>query len=72
MDVLSQIRQALVSILESFFGSDLDVMSPEAKRIFSNSEDKRKYIEAIEKLKNSDTNEETITLSNNETITLVS
>lgn len=73
MEVIKIITQSLGYILTSYFGSDMDVMSDNAKKIFSNKEDRKKYIEAVEKLKNTpDLKEQTITLSNNETITLVS
>ncbi|MDB5009191.1 MAG: hypothetical protein JWP45_3584 [Mucilaginibacter sp.] len=73
MEVIKLISQTLGNILGSYFNSDMDVMSDEAKRIFSNKEDRQKYIAAVEKLKYSpDKKEETITLSNNETITLIS
>lgn len=72
MSVLKQIRIALAKVLGSYFGSDMDVMSPEAREIFSNEEDAKKYIQAIERLKNTEGKREKITLSNDETITLVS
>ncbi|TZF85992.1 hypothetical protein FW774_02720 (plasmid) [Pedobacter sp. BS3] len=72
MKVLKQIQQVVGDVIESYFYSDLDVMSSEAKRIFSNPEDKKKYIDAVEKLKNTRSKEETIILSNNRKITLVS
>ena len=72
MEVINLITQRLVDILGSLFGSDMDVMSQDAKNIFANKEDRQKYIEAVEKLRSSDQKEETITLSNKETVTLVS
>ncbi|MCR8559292.1 hypothetical protein KXD93_16665 [Mucilaginibacter sp. BJC16-A38] len=72
MEVIKLIGQALGNVLGSYFNSDMDVMSPEAKKIFSNEEDKKKYVEAVERLKYTRDKEETITLSTNEKITLVS
>jgi len=72
MEVIKIITRAMGSILGSYFISDMDVMSEEAKKIFANEEDRKKYIEAVEKLKSTDSKQETITLSTREKITLVS
>lgn len=73
MEVIKLISATLGSILGSYFNSDMDVMSDEAKKIFSNKEDRQRYIDAVEELQKSpDKKEKTITLSNNEQITLVS
>jgi len=72
MEVIKLISRSVGGILGIYFRSDMEVMSEEAKRIFSNEEDREKYIKAVEKLKNPDVKEEKITLSNNEEITLVS
>jgi hypothetical protein len=71
MDVVKQIQYALGRVIEMFFYSD-DAMSAEAKEIFANPEDRKKYIEAVEKLKNTHSAKETIILSNKNEITLVS
>lgn len=71
MTVIQQIKNAVGNVIETYFSSDLDVMSHEAKRIMSNPEDKKKYLEAVEKLKNPEQKEITITLSNREEITLI-
>ena len=72
-EVIKIITQSLGNVLSSYFGSDMDVMSDNAKRIFSNKDDREKYIKAVEEMKNdSNITEKTITLSNNEQITLVS
>ncbi len=70
MEVIKQITNAVGNVIGSFFHSDLDVMSTEARKILSNPEDKEKYIQAIKTLQTE--KEATITLSNKETITLVS
>lgn len=72
METIKSVARSLEDIFRSYFSPNMDVMSDEAKKIFSNEDDKRKYIEAVEKLKNSKSKEETITLSTNETITLIS
>jgi len=71
MTVIQQIKNAVGNVIETYFSSDLDVMSQEAKRILSNPEDKKKYMDAVEKLKNPEQKEVTITLSNHEEITLI-
>jgi len=72
-EVIKIITQSLGNVLSSYFGSDMDVMSENAKRIFANKEDRELYIKAVEELKNnSEIKERTITLSNQEQITLVS
>ncbi|RYE18693.1 MAG: hypothetical protein EOP45_13750 [Sphingobacteriaceae bacterium] len=72
MEVLKQIITAIKSVLHSFFDSDMDVMTAEAKRIFSNQEDRVKYVDAVERLKLEPEKEITITLSTGEEITLIS
>lgn len=72
MEVIKLITRALRNVLGSYLNSDMDVMSPEAKKIFSNEEDKKNYIDAVEKLKASPNNSQTIILSTKEKITLVS
>ena len=72
MEVIRIISQRLGDILGYYFGSDMDVMSEEAKKIFSNKEDREKYIKAVEELRNTKDKEVEIILSNKETVTLVS
>ncbi len=69
--VIKLFSRALGDVLE-YFTSDMDVMSQEAKRIFSNEEDKKKYIDALERLQRHESESETIELSNHDKITLVS
>lgn len=47
-------------------------MTYEAKKIFSNEDDSKKYTDTVFKLKTLKSEEETITLSTGETITLIS
>jgi len=72
MKTIKLITHSLENIFGSLFNSNMDVMTGKARKIFSNEEDKKKYVEAVEKLKNSQSKQETITLSTNETITLIS
>ena len=71
MSILMQIQSAVRSVLDSYFSSDMDVMSTEAKEIFSNPDDRKKYLEAVKRLSGS-SHEEKIILSTKEEITLVS
>jgi uncharacterized protein YqgQ len=66
-----KIHVALNSMLKLYFSSDIDIMSLEAKEIFSNPEDKKLYLEAVKKLRKN-SHKEKITLSNKQEITLVS
>ena len=71
METIKLITQALGNVLRASFDSDMDLMSDDVKRIISNEEDRKIYRDAIEKLKMTG-GSETITLSNKETMTLVS
>ncbi|GAB2784402.1 hypothetical protein GCM10027275_30740 [Rhabdobacter roseus] len=70
-DTILQILGAAKGVFETTFSTDMDIMSPEAKQIMSNPEDKKKYIEAIESLRDTSGQEKTIELSTGK-ITLVS
>ncbi|HEY4323115.1 MAG TPA: hypothetical protein VGN20_03995 [Mucilaginibacter sp.] len=72
MEVIRIISQRVGDILDYYFGSDMDVMSDDAKKIFSNKEDRQKYIDAVEELRKENKKEVEITLSNKETVTLIS
>lgn len=82
MSVKSIILNAVGKIFEIYFTSDLEVMSPKAKQILSNPEDRKIYMDAIKRIKeerekSAGKNEkdielrENITLSNDEKITVV-
>lgn len=62
------------SVLETFFGSDTDVMSNRVKDIMANPEDRKSYLEALERLKKLEDEgkqgTETVKLSNNEELEL--
>lgn len=73
MSIFNQIINAVGNVIGSFFSNDMDVMSPEARRILSNPEDREKYMEAVQFLKeHPEKKQKEITLSNNEKLTLVS
>jgi lipase chaperone LimK len=66
------IFKAIRETLDSIFDSDMEVMSDEARTIFSNEADKKKYIDAVEKLKKNPDQPQKIILSTKEEITMVS
>jgi len=75
MSILREINISIQNVLETFFGSDTEVMSNKVKDILAHPEDRKKYLEAIEQLKIKEGNgevgaTETIKLNNNEEITL--
>lgn len=70
MNIFKEILKAIGNILDSFFSNDMDVMSPEAKRILSHPEDSKKYCEALDRIK-LHKGSETIILSTGEEITLI-
>jgi hypothetical protein len=72
MEVIKLISQLWVNVFNSFAGSNTDLMSSDAKRIFSNFDDRKKYIDAVEKLRQDPDKPQKIVLSNKEEITLVS
>lgn len=57
-------------VLNDFFNSDTDVMSKDIKKIMSNPEDKKKYLEAIKQLKVDNKKSAEVTFSNKEKMTL--
>lgn len=74
--VLKEVYQLLKATITAFgnnlwnFFDDMPVMSHEAQRIFADSEDRKLYMDAVDKLRNG-SKEETITLHTGETITLL-
>jgi len=62
------------SVLETFFGSDTDVMSNRVKDIMANPEDRKSYLEALERLRKLEDEgkqgTETVKLSNDEELEL--
>lgn len=72
METIKSMANEMKEFLISFFGSDNDVMNRENDMIFSNDEDRNKYIDAVERLKNNEVKEVTIILSGNKIMKLVS
>lgn len=74
-DTLTTVQSTLaafVKLFKFYFVPNNDVMSDEAKKIFSNYEDRKKYIEAVEYLKKNPTETKEIELSTKEKLTLMS
>ena len=74
MTIIKEITDSMRSVLDTFFGSDTDVMSDRVKEIMSNPNDRKNYLEALSKLKelekNGEQGKEKITLSNNQELEL--
>jgi len=74
MTIIKEISISMKSVLDTFFGSDTDVMSDRVREIMSNPDDKKNYLEALSKLKKLEEDgkqgKETITLSNNQKLEL--
>lgn len=74
MTIIKEITISMKNVLSTFFGSDTDVMSDRVKEILSNPEDKKRYLEALSKLKEfeekGEQGKQTITLSNNQKLEL--
>lgn len=51
MTVIRELAISMRNVLETFFGSDTEVMSSRVKDIMANPEDKKKYLDALEKLR---------------------
>lgn len=51
MTIIQEISTSMKNVLETFFGSDTDVMSNRVKHIMANPEDKKNYMNALEKLR---------------------
>ena len=74
MTILKELTISMGNVLETFFGSDTDVMSNQVKDIMANPEDKKNYLEALGKLRDLEKEgkhgTETVKLSNNEELEL--
>ncbi|MEX2410969.1 MAG: hypothetical protein WD607_06275 [Candidatus Paceibacterota bacterium] len=57
-------------VLNDFFNSDTEVMSKDIKKIMSNPEDKKKYLNAIKQLKVENKKSAEVTFSNKEKMIL--
>lgn len=72
METITTSFLAFKKLFKYYFGPDTGVMSDEAKKIFSNDEDRKKYTDAVDRLKKNPNEKQTIELSTKEKITLVS
>lgn len=74
MTIIKELSLSMRNVLETFFGTDTDVMSNKVKDIMAHPGDKENYLEALKKIKKLEEEgkqgTETITLSNNEELTL--
>jgi len=74
MTILKELSISMKSVLETFFGSDTDVMSNRVKDIMANPEDRKSYLEALERLRKLEDEgkqgTETVKLSNDEELEL--
>ncbi len=66
-----EIIRAIRNLLETWFTSDREVFGYEVKKIFSNAEDRKMYIDAVETLRRDPGKKIKIILSTKEEITLV-
>lgn len=74
--IFKNITHVLSEVLTTFFESDMDVISPDAKKILSDKDDRETYLEGLKELRKQEKNgnpnpSTTITLKNNETFDLV-
>ena len=46
MTIIQEITKSMRNVLDTFFGSDTDVMSDRVKEIMSNPDDKKNYLAA--------------------------
>lgn len=77
MTVLKQLYIAVNRAISFMFDSDDDLLNTNAKDIITSPEDRIQYLEAVDRLRKKriggqNNPEEKITLSSNETITIVS
>lgn len=74
MTIIKEITNSMRTVLDTFFGSDTDVMSDKVKEIMSNPSDRKNYLEALSRLKDLERDgkqgKEKITLSNNQELEL--
>jgi hypothetical protein len=74
MTLLKELSTNMLSVLDTFFGANTDVMSNKVKEIMANPNDRERYLNALKNLKELEQSgkqgTETVTLSNEEEITL--
>lgn len=51
MTIIKELSISMRNVLETFFGSDTDVMSSRVKDIMANPEDKKNYLDALKRLR---------------------
>ena len=71
MSILHEIYHAVKDVINTYLPSESDLISTEVKEILSDPDDKKSYLNAIDKMKKG-SKEETITLHNGKKLTLVS
>ncbi|MGJ1446792.1 hypothetical protein ACR79S_11975 [Sphingobacterium spiritivorum] len=77
MTLVKQIELTIKNVLDLLFNSESELTSPRAKEIMSNPKDREKVMEAIDKLREKRFQgdihaEETVVLSDDKTITIIS
>ncbi|PST84275.1 hypothetical protein C7T94_06020 [Pedobacter yulinensis] len=74
MSILTELSVSIRNVLDTFFGSDTDVMSQQVKYIMANPQDRRNYLNALQKLRaleeQGQHGTEVVRLSNNESLEL--
>lgn len=74
MNIIKELSWSFGNVLDTFFGSDTDLMSQKVKEIMSNPRDRELYFRALGEIKELEKKGQqgtkTITLSTNEKLTL--
>lgn len=67
----SSIFSATRRLLKAAFVSEYEIMSDEVREILSNPEDREKFMDAVDKIKNSGSQKESVKLEDGTILTLV-
>lgn len=70
MTFIHELQNVASAVFETFFPSHRGLLTSEAKEMLSNPEDKKKFLEAINKLRSGKSEKETITLKSGKEFTL--
>jgi hypothetical protein len=74
MNIIKELSWSFIDVLDTFFGSDTDLMSQRVKQIMSNPKDRELYFKALGEIKKLEQEgkqgTKTITLSNDDELTL--
>ena len=74
MTIIKELSISMRNVLETFFGSDTDVMSNRVREIMANPEDRKNYLNALKRLReleeSGEQGTEKVKLSNNEELEL--